>query len=81
MRRIKGRASWACLAEVDAWLPECDAVAESIEGQFDSAEDLRQIRENRQQQLTAAAEALLPDYASGGELTSFTTLDSEDFRA
>jgi len=35
------------LMEVDAWLAECDAVAESIEGEFDSAKDLRQIREER----------------------------------
>ncbi len=35
------------LVEVDAWLAECDAVAESIEGEFDSAKDLRQIREER----------------------------------
>ena len=35
------------LEEVDAWLVECDAVAGSIEGEFDSAEDLRQIREER----------------------------------
>jgi predicted transcriptional regulator len=41
----------ARLAEVDAWLAECDAVAESIEGEFDSAEDLRQIREERASQL------------------------------
>jgi len=27
--------------------------------------------------LAAAAEALLPDYAAGGELTAFTVLDSE----
>lgn len=32
-------------------------------------------------QLTAAAEALLPDYAAAGELTIFTALDSEDFYA
>jgi hypothetical protein len=37
----------ARLAEVDAWLAECDAVAESIEGEFDSAKELRQIREER----------------------------------
>ena len=30
-------------------------------------------------QLTAAAEALLPDYAAGGELTTFTVLDGENF--
>ena len=35
------------LAQVDAWLAECDTVAESIEGEFDSAEDIRQIREER----------------------------------
>lgn len=35
------------LAQVDAWLSECDTVAESIEGAFDSAEDIRQIREER----------------------------------
>ena len=51
---------------------------------------LQQIREDLQQmgkpltqiekkrQLAAAAEALLPDYAADGELTIFTTLDSED---
>ncbi|MFB0534936.1 MAG: hypothetical protein ACETWR_08140 [Anaerolineae bacterium] len=39
------------LAEVDAWLAECDAVAESIQGEFDSAEDLRQIRKERASQL------------------------------
>lgn len=35
------------LAQVDAWLAECDAVAESIEGTFDAAEDIRRIREER----------------------------------
>jgi hypothetical protein len=30
-------------------------------------------------QLAAAAQALLPDYATDTELTSFTALDSEDF--
>ncbi|MDI6792211.1 MAG: hypothetical protein QME81_05010 [bacterium] len=35
------------LAQVDAWLAECDTVAESIEGKFDSAGDIRQIREER----------------------------------
>lgn len=29
--------------------------------------------------LTAAAEALLPDYEPGGDLTGFTALDGEDF--
>jgi hypothetical protein len=47
-------------------------------------EDLQQVeqplaRTERRQQLAAAAEALVPDYAAGGELTIFTALDSEDF--
>ena len=49
-------------------------------------EDLQQTEsqltpEERKQQLAAAAEALLDDYKAGGELTAFTTLDSEDFCA
>ena len=49
-------------------------------------EDLQQVgqplaRSERRRQLAAAAEALLPDYAAGGELTIFTALDSEDFYA
>lgn len=39
------------LVQVDAWLAECDSVAESIEGDFDSAEDIRQIREERASRL------------------------------
>ena len=44
-------------------------------------EDLRQKEqplphEERRRQLAAAAEALLPDYVAGGELTIFTTLDA-----
>ena len=39
------------------------------------------IRTERKRQLAAAAEALLPDYATGGELTTFTALDGEDFYA
>jgi hypothetical protein len=34
-----------------ALLQELDAIAESIEGEFDSAEDLRQIREERASRL------------------------------
>ena len=34
-----------------------------------------------QHQLALAAKALLPDYTAGGELTEFTSLDSEDFHA
>lgn len=29
----------------DAWLADCDAVAEAVEGEFDSTADLRAIRE------------------------------------
>jgi len=35
----------------DALLAELDAIAESIEGEFDSAEDIRQIREERANRL------------------------------
>jgi hypothetical protein len=35
----------------DASLAELDAIAESIEGQFDSTEDIRQIREERANRL------------------------------
>ena len=35
----------ARLAKVDAWLAECDKVAELWEGAFDSATDLRPIRD------------------------------------
>lgn len=48
--------------------------------------DLQQIalpsaRADKSRRLTAAAEALLPDYAAGGELTAFAALDHEDFHA
>ena len=35
------------LAKVDAWLAECDKVAELWEGEFDSAADLHRIRDER----------------------------------
>jgi predicted Zn-dependent peptidase len=38
-------------AMADALLAELDAIAESIEGNFDSAEDIRQIREERANRL------------------------------
>ncbi len=34
-------------ARIEAFLKMCDEVAGQIEGEFDSAEDLRQIREER----------------------------------
>lgn len=49
-------------------------------------EDLQQVgqpltRTERKRQLATAAEALLEDYAAGGELTIFTALGREDFYA
>jgi len=41
----------AYAARVEAFLAACDEVAEQIEGEFDSAEDLRQIREERTERL------------------------------
>lgn len=35
----------------------------------------------KERKLAAAARALLPDYAPGGDLTSFMALDGEDFHA
>jgi len=34
-------------AQVEAFLAECDQVAETISGEFDSAQELRQLREER----------------------------------
>ena len=39
------------------------------------------FQEEKKQQLTRAAEALLQDYQAGDDLTAFTVLDSEDFCA
>jgi len=49
-------------------------------------EDLQEIelpssRADKARRLAAAAEALLPDYSAGGELTAFTALDHEVFHA
>jgi hypothetical protein len=48
--------------------------------------DLQQIERpaihtERQRQMAAAAETLLADYTMDNELTSFTSLDSEDIHA
>lgn len=37
------------------------------------------VKDQRKQRLAAAAEALLRDYSSDGELTAFSSLDSEEF--
>lgn len=44
-------ARWEREAMADALLQELDAIAESIDGEFDSAADIRQIREERADQL------------------------------
>ena len=38
-----------------------------------------QLRQRRREALSAAARALLADYANDDELTAFTALDGEDF--
>lgn len=47
-------------------------------------EDLQPVtpaQSAKKQQMSVAAQALLQDYTANGELTVFTALDSEDFRA
>jgi hypothetical protein len=48
-------------------------------------EDLQRVElprvQARKQELAAAAQALLSDYTSDSELTSFKVLDGEDFHA
>jgi hypothetical protein len=39
------------------------------------------VQEDRKKELSLAAEALLTDYKENSELTIFTSIDSEDFRA
>lgn len=41
----------------------------------------KQLAEHKKIALAAAAKALLPDYQDDPDLTVFTTLDAEDFRA
>jgi hypothetical protein len=57
-------------------------IIEAVLGQTD--EDLRKSGQpvtglGRKLELAKAAEALLPDYSGGGDLTDFTSLDAEDF--
>ena len=40
----------------------------------------KQLVERKRRDLMVAAQALLADYSSDGELTAFTSLDAEDFR-
>ncbi len=49
-------------------------------------EDIQEVkhpidRTSKKRQMATAAKVLLPDYASSGELTAFTSLDSERFYA
>ena len=41
------RASQNQSAKLDTWLAECDEVAELWEGEFDSAAELRRLRDER----------------------------------
>ena len=47
MDKVEERARREREAAADALLAELDEIAESIEGEFDSAEDIRRIREER----------------------------------
>jgi len=51
-----------------------------IRQEMERSESLRS-RSEQTQRLAAAAAALRDDYAGGEELTAFTALDGEDFRA
>ena len=46
-REASEQAREASLAKAETLLAELDAIAESIPGEFDSARDLREIREQR----------------------------------
>ena len=41
----------------------------------------RQLAIRKQEEMAAAAQALLSDYQDDADLTAFTTLDGEDFHA
>lgn len=71
LAEIKGLSTAERLAIVEAILR---LVREELQ---QKEQTLAQEEEERR----LAAEALLPDYTPGGELTVFTTLDSEDFYA
>lgn len=43
------------------------------------AKNIPQHNSNIKRRLSEAADALLPDYSEGGELTVFTALDGEEF--
>jgi hypothetical protein len=56
-----------------------EAVLHLIREDLQQVEQQPLVRVEKKRQLAAAAEALLPDYALGGELTIFTALNSEKF--
>ncbi|MCK4417135.1 MAG: hypothetical protein KAV99_03105 [Candidatus Latescibacteria bacterium] len=56
-----------------------EAVLHLIREDLQQVEQQPLVRVEKKRQLARAAEALLPDYAPGGELTIFTALDSEKF--
>jgi len=44
-KAVRNECNGNGLAQVDAWIAQCDQVAELWEGVFDSAADLRRIRD------------------------------------
>lgn len=57
-----------------------EAALRSIRQEMQGQDDALDLPE-RKRQLATAAEALLQDYETDSELTSFTALDAEDFDA
>jgi hypothetical protein len=55
-----------------------EAALRSIRQEMQGQDDALDLPE-RKRQLATAAEALLQDYETDSELTSFTALDAEDF--
>ncbi len=56
----------------DQRIDTLEAALRSLRDEFRSRNDIKQ-------RMARAAKKLLPDYAAGSELTSFTALDSENF--
>ena len=73
LEKLKKLTAAERLAFVETALRLIREDIEGLEGQPTARE--------RREQLAKAAQALLPDYKAGGELTAFTALDGEDFCA
>jgi hypothetical protein len=57
-----------------------EAALQQLRADLEGVPALKSLAEKKQKMATAA-QALQKDYAAGGELTDFTTLDAEDFHA